>query len=83
MAKKRTKKPVLFIEVTEMDSSNLDSLYYDVKKKSLKVTFKNGGIYEYQEVTRDEVNEILEADSMGSTFNRICIKGSKKFYKLN
>ena len=51
-----------------VDSSNIDKVEYDADNLVLRVTFKNGGIYEYEGVLQEVVDEMLSASSVGSYF---------------
>lgn len=64
------------------DSSNIKELKYYPKSKRLRVKFKYGKHYEYQGVTKEELEQIINADSVGSTFNDIIVKSSKEYSKL-
>ena len=52
-----------------VDSSNIDKVEYDADNLVLRVTFKNGGQYEYEGVLQEVVDEMLSADSVGSYFH--------------
>lgn len=64
-----------------VDSSNIDSLHYDHEKKSLIVQFKNGGSYEYLDVSPDKYKELEEAESIGAHLHKH-IKITHHFRKL-
>lgn len=51
-----------------VDSSNIDKVEYDADNLVLRVTFKNGGIYEYEGVLQEVVDEMLSASSVGGYF---------------
>lgn len=51
-----------------VDSSNLTTVEYDPDTLVLRVSFKNGGMYEYEGVLQDVVDEMMAADSQGSYF---------------
>lgn len=53
---------------TDVDSSMLNSVGYDEKKKILKVEFNHGGIYEYYDVEKETFNDLMSADSLGRYF---------------
>lgn len=47
-------------------SSNIDAISHDGKK--LRVKFKSGGVYEYDDVTDQEFTEFAQAESPGKYF---------------
>lgn len=51
-----------------VDSSNLTTVEYDPDTLVLRVSFKNGGMYEYEGVLQEVVDEMMAADSQGSYF---------------
>lgn len=57
-----------FVEYS-VDSSNIDKVEYDADGLVLRVTFKNGGMYEYEGVLQEIVDEMLSADSVGRYFH--------------
>lgn len=68
-----------------VQSSNIAALSYDPEAYQLCVRFKNGGEYAYSNVDQALANEIENADSIGSHFNRL-IKSQPQaypFHKLN
>lgn len=53
---------------TDVDSSMLNSVGYDEKKKTLEVEFNHGGIYEYYDVEKETFDDLINADSLGRYF---------------
>lgn len=53
---------------TVVESSNLASVGYDEKTKTLEIEFNHGGIYEYYEVEKSVYRALMHADSQGSYF---------------
>lgn len=53
-----------------VDSSNLQAVEYDPDTLVLRVTFSNGGQYEYEGVLQEVVDEMMAADSQGGYFYR-------------
>lgn len=51
-----------------VESSNLASVGYDEKSKTLEIQFHSGGIYEYYDVDKSVYEELMNADSHGSYF---------------
>jgi hypothetical protein len=48
----------------------LSSVAYDEKTQTLEVEFRNGGIYEYLDVSGEEVTRLFRAESLGRYLNR-------------
>ena len=53
---------------TAVESSNLASVGYDEKTKTLEIQFNHGGIYEYYNVDKRVYEELMKADSHGRYF---------------
>ncbi|HEU4559913.1 MAG TPA: KTSC domain-containing protein [Longimicrobium sp.] len=53
-----------------VDSSSLNSLGYDARKRLLEVEFRNGGVYRYLDVPEDEFEALKHADSLGRHLNQ-------------
>lgn len=66
---------------TVYNSSQLDSGKYSDVTKKLIIKFKNGAMYEYDNVTMQEWNDLKNAASQGRYFNER-IKNVKTFRKL-
>ena len=56
------------IEV-DVESSNLQGAVYNTENKNLRVTFKTGNIYEYDDVPWDVFTKFRMAESQGKYFN--------------
>lgn len=54
----------------EIESSNLTEAIYETSSKNLNVTFKNGNIYEYDDVPWDTFTKFRMAESQGSYFSK-------------
>jgi len=52
-----------------LSSSNLAAVGYDPQTKTLEVEFKNGSIYQYNQVSERIYAELMNADSHGRYFN--------------
>ena len=61
-------------------SFNIHSIGWE--NEMLRIKFKNGDIYEYEDVTEDEYWHFKNADSIGGYYY-IHIKGEYKGIKLN
>lgn len=56
------------IHMTSVTSSNIKAVGYDSGSKTLRVDFKDGGSYEYDEVSEDVAESLKSADSVGKYF---------------
>ena len=52
-----------------VESSNIEALAYE--NKHLKIKFKNGSEYHYQNVSQEVFEKILHAASVGRTFHEL------------
>lgn len=66
--------------MTTVKSSNIKALEYDPKTNDLTIVFNSGGTYIYHEVSADEHDALLVAESVGKHFHAT-IK-TKKFTKV-
>jgi hypothetical protein len=66
----------------EVESSNILSLEYNSKTKTLTTHFKKGGSYKYFQVTQDEVDQIVNAESVATTHRELLIKTNRQVKKL-
>lgn len=62
----------------KVDSSNIDSVSYDLNIKELIITFKNGNSYSYPGIDKGLVCNLLFADSIGKKFH----DSIKKFIRV-
>lgn len=53
----------------EVESSNIHAMAHD--KDTMQVQFKTGALYEYDNVKVSTYHEIVNATSVGSSFNRL------------
>lgn len=58
-------------------SSNIKSVGYDPARRLLEVEFSSGGVYQYEDVSKEEFNALMHADSIGGHFH-IHIRNSFK-----
>jgi len=56
--------------ICEINSSNLKRSEYNLEDKTLKVTFNNEMVYEYQEVPHSTYAQFRLAESQGKYFNQ-------------
>lgn len=53
----------------EVKSTNLVSIGYDEQTETLEIEFKGNRIYRYQNVSKEEYNNLVNAESIGKYFN--------------
>jgi hypothetical protein len=58
------------MERQAVSSSNIASIGYDFDTEILEIEFLNGAVYEYRNVPSTVYNELMNASSHGSFFNR-------------
>lgn len=59
------------ISVRTIDgSSNIASIGYDSETNELRVLFTNGGVYQYDGVTQEVYDALLQAESKGAYFSK-------------
>jgi len=54
------------MKMTPVTSSNLASVGYDPPNRTLRIEFRNGGVYEYRDVPETEYQGLMSASSKGS-----------------
>ena len=54
----------------KVNSSNIDSVDYDPKTKTMTVTFNHGGAYTYANVSQVAYDEFLNSKSVGAHFHK-------------
>lgn len=57
------------IEITSVESSNIEGIGYDNKNKHLWVAFKGNKVYRYDSVLRKTFEELMNAESKGRYLN--------------
>jgi len=67
--------------MTPVDSSNIESVGHDPDSQELHVQFLDGTTYVYSDVDEETFQELRDAASVGSYFNRM-IKPSHSYRKL-
>lgn len=55
--------------ICELDSSNLTKTIYDTENQQLTATFKNGSVYQYENVPHKIFVKFRMAESQGKFFN--------------
>jgi hypothetical protein len=67
--RKREEVLARIVEIT--DSSNIDSIEYDVETEHMVVTFSSNEMYSYRNVPPAVFGALVAADSVGAHFNRL------------
>lgn len=62
---------------TEVESSNIQALNHS--ESTLKVLFKSGSVYSYENVSVEMFEELLTAESVGSTFWKLVRSQPERF----
>ena len=64
-------KPVVrpYVPVNQIESSMLQAHGYDAARKVLRVVFKNGQGYDYEDVPADLADSLTKAESAGKFVN--------------
>jgi hypothetical protein len=65
-----------------VNSSNLAAVRYDADTLTLEVTFQNGSTYQYEGVTQEVVDNMINAESQGSYFYHN-IRKAYPYQKIN
>lgn len=68
--------------MTQVESSNIDSVGYDKEDLTLYIKFKNNTTYTYSKVPEKIYGSLMEAESVGKYLNQY-VKGVFDFAKLN
>jgi hypothetical protein len=67
------------VELTPVESSNVQGFYYFEDLQCLRVGFKSGGVYDYPDVSPEVYAEFLVAESKGGfVANRLVKRGGVK-----
>jgi hypothetical protein len=69
------------MERTPVKSSQIVSIGHDPEKNELHIEFASGQVYRYFEVTADEHQALLAADSIGKHFGAH-VRNVKKYEKV-
>lgn len=68
-------------DMVYVDSSDLASVLYDKSTLKLRITFHNGGVYDYSDVPEMVYSGLLNAPSKGIYFAKF-IKNVYRFIKV-
>lgn len=66
---------------TTVQSSNIASIGYDLKSRTLEIEFLDGSVYQYFDVPETLFNGIMKADSHGKYLNEY-IKGHYRYSRI-
>lgn len=69
------------MEMTKVDSSNVEAVGYDEDSSTLQVEFKNGTLYQYFDVPEIVFVGLRDASSVGG-FLASSIKGTYRYSKV-
>ena len=69
------------INRTTVSSSNLNSIGYDVKTRTLEIQFNEGSIYQYYQVPQEIYAGLMKAESHGQYFSAV-IRGAFQSSKI-
>ncbi|MGH8129089.1 MAG: KTSC domain-containing protein [Gammaproteobacteria bacterium] len=58
------------MNMQKVESSQIHAVGYDAEKKTLRVSFKSGGVYDYADVPEQVHKDMLAAESVGSFFHK-------------
>jgi hypothetical protein len=64
-----------------VDSSQLSAIGYDPARSVLAVRFKNGGVYEYKDVTPETFEAFLASESKGKYFGKH-VRGTFEYTRM-
>jgi len=65
-----------------VDSSNVKSVGYDLQTQTLEAEFSSGAVYQYEGVSPELHQSLMDADSIGGFLRTNIIKGAFKTKKL-
>lgn len=74
-------KQEITMEITSVNSSNVEAVGYDADSSTLQVEFKNGGTYQYFDVPERVFEALRDADSVGR-YLAANIKGVYRYSKV-
>lgn len=69
------------MDMRDVKSTNIKSVGYDPKERTLAVAFSDGSLYHYHNIERNKFEDLAEAKSVGS-FLHEHIKGVYKHTKM-
>ncbi len=69
------------MQMTNVESSNIQAVGYDESSSTLQIEFKNGAMYQYFDVPENVFTALRDADSVGGYLARN-IKGTYRYSKV-
>ena len=75
-------KKITVSDLKKTESSNVYSVAYQEDVKKTFVTFKNGSIYEYENVKKEDFEKLKNAKSTGSYLSTVFLKNNYDYKKL-
>ncbi len=66
-------------QMQPVESSQIAAIGYEQTQQVLRVEFKNGALYEYQNVEPETHASLMAAESVGSLFNQVIKKNPGKY----
>jgi len=69
------------MDMTNVDSSNVEAVGYDEDSSTLQVEFKNGAMYQYFDVPENVFIGLRDAGSVGGYLAAV-IKGTYRYSKV-
>lgn len=76
------KTGIIVDDLTKTESSNVFSVAYQESNKKAFVTFKNGGLYGYKDVEKEDFEALRDAESVGRHLSSVFLKKGFEFEKL-
>lgn len=67
------------MNLNPVESSNIAAIGYNAATMELQVKFKTGAIYSYANVEQSIYDQIMNAESVGSTFNKLVKSNPGKY----
>lgn len=71
------------MNMISVNSSNISSIGYDENSETLRVSFNNGGLYDYHSVPKHLHEGLMSASSHGSYLDAYIKKGGYSVTKLS
>ncbi len=71
------------VEMTNVRSSNIKAVGYNVATQDCYVQFSSNVVYRYAEVPEDYYNKVISSPSAGKALNELIKNGGFSFTKLN
>lgn len=76
------KTAIIVNDLVKTESSNVDKIAYQESTKKAFVLFKNGGLYEYNNVEKEDYDKLKQSESVGKHLRAVFLKAGYEFSKL-